>query len=89
MKNPYILLRQKEQEIARVRLEIQALRTVIPLLADTEPSWDDLEAQLAICRQVDPTLAKNGMADLELYYPFVKNLRLTDEPNINSEIAIS
>lgn len=88
MKDPYILLTQKEQDIARVRREIDALLTVIPLLADTEPSWDDLEAQLANCRQLDPTLAKSGMADLELYYPFVKNLRLKDEPNINREIPI-
>lgn len=72
-----------------MRREIDALRTVIPLLADTEPSWDDLEAQLANCRQSDPKLAKNGMAELELYYPFVKSLRLKDEPNVAGEIGIS
>ena len=90
MKDPYILLAQKEQDIARVRGEIDALLIVIPLLADTDtdPSWSDLEAQLANIRQNHPT-AQNGMADLELYYPFVKNLRLKDEPNVNTEIGIS
>jgi hypothetical protein len=89
VKNPYILLRQKEQDIARVRLEIQALLTVIPLLVDTESAWDELTAQLASSCPDDPTLSKNGMAGLELFYPFVKNLRLKNEPMADGEISIS
>jgi hypothetical protein len=34
MKDPYSVLRQKEKDVERVRKKIQALRTVIPLLAD-------------------------------------------------------
>lgn len=34
MKDPYQVLRQKETDIERVRKEIEALRFVIPLLAE-------------------------------------------------------
>jgi hypothetical protein len=34
MKDPYQVLRQKETDIERVRKEIDALRYVIPLLAE-------------------------------------------------------
>lgn len=61
-----------------MRKEIQALLIVIPLLADTELSWDELNAQLVDSCQSMPTSARNGMAELELYFPFVKNLRLDD-----------
>lgn len=78
VKNPYNILRQKEQDIARVRKEIQALLIVIPLLADAELSRDEVDAQLVGFYQSMPTSARDGMADLELYFPFVKNLQLDD-----------
>ena len=78
MKNPYIILRQKEQDIALVRKEIQALLVVIPLLADADLSWDELKAQLVDSCQSLPASATNGMAELELYFPFVKNLQRDD-----------
>jgi hypothetical protein len=59
-----------------VRKEIQALLTVIPLLADAELSWDELKAQLVGSGQSMPTSAGDGMAELELYFPFVKYLQL-------------
>ena len=74
VKNPYIVLSQKEQDVARVRKEIQALLTVIPLLADS-PSWDELQTQLlSSCPDIEHSV-KDGMAALELYYPFVRNLQ--------------
>jgi hypothetical protein len=76
VKNPYIVLRQKEQDVARVRKEIQALLIVIPLLVDAELSWDELKAQLVGSCQSIPTSARDGMAELELYFPFVKYLQL-------------
>jgi hypothetical protein len=36
MKDPYIVLYQKEQDVEHVRLEIRALVIVIPLLIDNE-----------------------------------------------------
>lgn len=36
MRDVHQLLREKEAEIARVRLEIEALRSSIPLLVDDE-----------------------------------------------------
>jgi hypothetical protein len=76
VKNPYIILRQKEQDVARVRKEIQALLIVIPLLADAGLSWDELKTQLVSSCQSMPTSAMDGMAELELYFPFVKYLQL-------------
>jgi len=40
MKDPRNVLREKERDLARVRREIQAVLTVIPLLADDQPSSD-------------------------------------------------
>ena len=63
VKNPYIVLRQKEQEVARVRKEIQALLTAIPLLADDQYSADNVMQELLLAA------SRN---DLE---PFVRHLR--------------
>jgi hypothetical protein len=46
VKNPYTVLSQKEEQVARVRKEVEALITVIPLLADNPLSWDELQKQL-------------------------------------------
>jgi hypothetical protein len=79
MKDPHSVLREKEQDLKRVHKEIQALRTVIPLLADDhvddQPSSDVMdELLLAVSRApVDPS--NNGMSELKLYYPFVTHLR--------------
>ncbi|HZC22691.1 MAG TPA: hypothetical protein VE866_05075 [Candidatus Binatia bacterium] len=78
MNNLYAILRQKEQDVARVRKEIQALLIVIPLLADADLSWEELNTQLVDSCQSMPSSARKGMAELELYFPFVKNLRLDD-----------
>ena len=64
MKNPYIVLSQKEQDIARVRKEIEALLTAIPLLlADDQYSADNVSQELFLA------VSRN---DLE---PFVRHLR--------------
>lgn len=75
VKDPYIVLGQKERDVARVRREIQALRTVIPLLADEAPSWDELQTQLLSSRPDIEHSVEEGMAALEVYYPFVRNLK--------------
>ena len=75
MKNPYIVLSQKERDVARVQKEIKALRTVIPLLADSTTSFDELQTELLrSCPDFEHSI-KDGMADLEMYYPFVSNLK--------------
>jgi hypothetical protein len=76
MKNLNTVLRQKEQDAERVRQEIRALLAVIPLLADDQPSSDDVMYQLPLASS--RTVAEpsdNDMADLEIYYPFVKHMR--------------
>ena len=79
MKDLPIVLCQKEHDVERIRLEIQALLTVIPLLADDQPSSDDVMnlLRLASSRTVaEPS--GDGMADLETYYPFVRQLRVSE-----------
>ena len=59
MKDPYTVLRQKEQDIARVQKEIQALLDVIPLLTDSVPSsWAEPKIQ-SQAPQASP--ADNGL----------------------------
>jgi hypothetical protein len=38
MKNPYELIRLKEEEITKLKKEIEALRLVAPLLGDQGPA---------------------------------------------------
>ena len=76
MKNVHAVLRQKEQDAERVRQEIRTLLAVIPLLADDQASSDDIMHQLPLASS--RTVAgpsDNGMADLEVYYPFVRQMR--------------
>jgi hypothetical protein len=40
MKDLHTVLRQKEQDVERVRREILALLTVIPLLTNDKPEFD-------------------------------------------------
>ena len=76
MKDADSVLREKEHDLERVRKEIQALLMVIPLLEDDQPSSDFMnELLLAFPRTpVDPP--DKDMAQLELYYPFIRHLRI-------------
>jgi len=77
MKDPHSVLREKEQDLARVRREIQAVLTVIPLLVDDPPCSDVMhEVQSALSR-APVNLPDNDMAQLEIYYPFVRHLRMS------------
>ena len=71
MKDPMVVLRQKETELARVRIEVEALQTVVPLLDDPMEQLPEL-----ISANVSTNSEDRNLADLEVYYPFVKNLRL-------------
>ena len=76
MKDLLTVLRQKEQDVERVRREIQVLLTVIPLLADGQDASDDVMDLLRVASAravVEPS--GSGMTDLETYYPFVRNMR--------------
>ena len=73
MKDFQTVLLEKEQAVERVRKEIQALLTVIPLLVEEQASPDDVMHQfhVAVSRtSVNP--ADNGMSELE---PFARHLR--------------
>jgi len=76
MKNPYVVLSEKQKEAARVRSEIQALLIVIPLLEEDEaPTWEELKTSLSNLVGPDPESTAHSMRDLELYFPFTKTLR--------------
>jgi hypothetical protein len=76
MKHLLTVLRQNEQDVERVRREIQALLTVILLLADDQPASDDVMhlLSLASARTVGEPYG-SAMADLETYYPFARHMR--------------
>ena len=79
MKDPHSVLRQKDLDLERVRKEIQALLTVIPLLADDPPSADLMNQLASSPTHVDPP--DKDMAQLELYYPFVRYLAISRDTN--------
>ena len=53
MKNPYDVLRVKEQELARVRKEIEALRVAARLLGAERPSENDEENEPKMAHVVE------------------------------------
>ena len=75
MRDPEVVLHEKEADLARVRSEVEALRTVVPLLDNP------LEGLPGLISNGEPPAQSEDtdMAQLELYYPFVKNLRLADK----------
>ena len=79
MKDLRAVLRQKEQDVERVRREIQGLLRVIPLLADEQPASDDVMYLLRLSSAgAAAKPSANGMTDLETYYPFVRHMRLSE-----------
>lgn len=66
------VLAQKEQDLERVRREVEALLRAIPLLEEkpTPSAVESSEKRLSSPRS-NPAAAERGMAELELYYPFV------------------
>jgi hypothetical protein len=77
MRDVEAVLRQKQDDVGRVRQEIEALRTVIPLLTDDHPSGGDLVQELAFASsEIAANASDHDLAELELYYPFVRNMRL-------------
>jgi hypothetical protein len=53
MKNPYDVLRVKEQELLRVRKEIEALRIAARLLGAEDPAAAKSEGQPQLSRVVE------------------------------------
>jgi hypothetical protein len=75
MKNPYVVLSEKQKEAARVRREIHALLIVIPLLEDEALTWEELKTSLSNLVGPDPEPTEDSMRDVELYFPFTRSLR--------------
>jgi hypothetical protein len=75
VKNFYEVLSQKEQDIVRLRKEIAALRLAIPLLEESDPSWNKIESQLSGSDEDSENPDPDAMTDMERYYPFVKTMQ--------------
>jgi hypothetical protein len=75
MKDVEAVLRQKEQDLERVRKEILALLTVIPLLTNDEPTFDIIQLLECESARVVDDIPKYDMDGMEIYYPFIGNLR--------------
>lgn len=76
MKDPYTVLRQKEQDVERVRREIHALLIVIPLLIDNEPASDDVMHLLRLdSARLAEKPSADDMAAMETYYPWIRHMR--------------
>ena len=69
---------RKEEELKRVRKEIQAMLTVIPLIVDDQPSSDVVHEVLLSFSPTPADPPDDDMDQLELYYPFVRHLRLSE-----------
>jgi hypothetical protein len=78
VKDPFALLRHKEQEIARLRKEIRALLDVIPLLKDTSASWPEVRQQIETLMPAgeahEETADDSGL--LERYFPFISRRKV-------------
>jgi hypothetical protein len=78
MKDPRSVLRQKDLDLKRVRREIQALLTVIPLLVDDSPTSDVVHEVLLASSRGPADPPDDDMDQLEIYYPFVRHLRISE-----------
>lgn len=75
MKDVKAVLYQKEQELERVRKEILALLTVIPLLTNDKPNVDIIQFLKSDSSKVADDVPKYDMESMETYYPFIGNLK--------------
>ena len=76
MKDPYVVLGQKEQDMERVRREIRALLIVIPLVTGNEPASDDVMPLLRLdTARLARKPSSDDMAALETYYPWIRHMR--------------
>lgn len=73
MKDLYAVLREKEQQLARVRKEVGALLAVIPLLVDTGSVHDESRPDTANAVQ-SLAASANGAPHSVIYDPFVDTL---------------
>jgi hypothetical protein len=69
MKDPHSVLRENEEDLKRVRKEIQVMLTVIPLIVDDQPSSDVVHEVLLSFSPTPVDPPDDEMDQLELYYP--------------------
>jgi hypothetical protein len=62
MKDVYEVLRQKERDIVRLRMEVEALLFVIPLLVDDRDSDQDATAEVPGSPSYSDRTGTNGLS---------------------------
>ena len=72
MKDPYLVLWQRQEDLKRVRREVEALRIAIHLLADDEVT-------VGMPPSVLVRSSDDVRDELETYYPFARHLRLAGD----------
>ncbi len=73
MKDPHMVLYEKENQMERLRKEIRALRVVIPLLAEGESSVESMQGEDDHFESGN-LQTQDGMLELKRYYPFVRHM---------------
>ena len=78
VKDPYLVLRQKEKDLERVRIELKALLIVAALLTDGDSAQPTRSSA-----PIEPVLLQefrgNELEELALYYPFIQGLQNSPE----------
>ena len=73
LKDPYAVLQQKEEDVARLRKEIASLLTIIPLISDEPVPYArpaHIHGDQSSVELVDPE-----PIELKRYFPFVRHIR--------------
>jgi hypothetical protein len=63
MKNVYEVLRQKELEVSRLEIEVEALRVVAPLLAEGEEAGNGNQPTLSSSTALPPPILRTAVND--------------------------
>jgi hypothetical protein len=77
MKQIEVVLHHKQRELETVRRQVEALRTIIPLLLEEECHPEDFAQMVSsiFTQSQAATQSRETMNDLETYYPFIRKIR--------------
>ena len=71
MRSVEVVLQEKELELESVRRQVEALRFIIPLLAETLEDFSSPDSTARL-EPVQSSKESRSISDLETYFPFVR-----------------